>query len=58
MDILRAFFLFEGEEGKALDYLKGFISLKELGFPEDQISTALLLYKNNVDEALDHLMKN
>ncbi|PJF18220.1 hypothetical protein PSACC_01967 [Paramicrosporidium saccamoebae] len=58
MDVLRAFFLFEGEVEGAVKYLTAFISLNEFGFPEDQISTALLLYKNNMEEALEHLMKN
>lgn len=57
MEILRAYFLFEGDAAQAIPYLRAFLALRELGFPEDQISAALLLYKNDQEETLEHLMK-
>lgn len=57
MDILSAFMIFKDESDQVVSYLKAFVALRELGFGEEAISAALLLYKNNREEALEHLMK-
>lgn len=56
--VLRAYFLHDGQVEEAVKYLRAFAYLSELGFPEEQTNTALLLHKNHLDEALDYLMKN
>lgn len=58
LDVLQAYFLYDGSVKEASDHLKVSRSLKELGFPKDKIQTALLLFKNNFEEALEHLVKN
>lgn len=57
MDILRAYLLHDGDANLSYSYLVAFSRIKELGFPDDQISTALLQYRNDEDAALDYLMK-
>jgi len=56
MDVLRAFFQFDGNVERATLFLKSFLALKELGFPEDKITTALMMHNNDQDMALDYLM--
>lgn len=57
LDILKAYFLFDGNVDKSVKYVKAMASLLELGFPEDNISTALLNTDCVLDEALDYLIK-
>lgn len=56
MDVLRAFFQFDGNVEKAFLFLKSFLALRELGFSEEKITAALLMNDNNQDRALDYLM--
>lgn len=58
LDVLKAFFIQDGDADKAEAYLQAFVSLQELGFPDDQITTALLLNNNNMEEALEYLMRH
>lgn len=55
--ILRVFRLFEGNVGAAVGFIPVFEELVELGFGEDEVVSALLLYNNDRESALDHLMK-
>lgn len=57
IEVLRAFFTFEGDVDKAICHLRPYMALKELGFPEEDICTTLLLYNNNQEEALEHLIR-
>lgn len=57
IEVLWAFLTFEGDAAKATTHLQAYIALKELGFPKDDICTTLLLYNNNQEEALEHLIR-
>ena len=57
IEALRAYFTFEGDVIKAVAHLRCFMSLKELGFPDDEISTALIMHNNNQEQALEYLIR-
>jgi hypothetical protein len=58
VEILSAFFLYDGDADKAAAHLRSFSQLEELGFTNENITQALYLNGAKFDEALDHLMKN
>jgi hypothetical protein len=58
LDILRSYLLFDADSLKALPYLISMANLKEMGFEEERISSALLMFNCNQEEALEHLMKD
>lgn len=53
---LNAFFLSPDDPSKSIEYLRAFLALRELGFPENDISVALLQTGNDRDKAIDILM--
>lgn len=57
LDVLKAYFLFDGDVGKSVKYVRAMASLLELGFAEDSTSTALLNTDCVLDDALDYIIK-
>lgn len=57
IEVLKAYFTFDGNVQQSVQHLSSYIALKELGFPDDDISKALLQYNNNQEEALEYLIR-
>ena len=57
-NIVKSFHLFDGNIQKSNDFLLVKEELEELGFEEDKVVSALMLFTNDREAALDFLMKN
>jgi hypothetical protein len=56
--IVKAFNLFSQDLDKSSQFLEVSQDLADLGFDEDKVDSALILYSNDREAALDFLMKN
>ncbi len=56
--VVKVFNLFNGDLKKSGEFLLTAVELEELGFEEDKVVSALMLFSNDREAALDFLMKN
>lgn len=56
--MVKVFNLFTGDVKKSSEFLVTAVELEELGFEEDKVVSALMLFSNDREAALDFLMKN
>ena len=57
-DIIRGFLVYEADTEAAVAFIEAFPQVSDLGFGEEQVIGALLMCKNEVEAAIDYLMRS